>query len=157
MLVGDGPQRRQLHRLAAATGGRIRFTGALPPPAVLAELQQADVFALPIRTRWAGLEPEGLGLAALEAAACGLPVLVGDSGGAPETVQDGRTGYVVDPRDPAAWARRIGSLLLDPDRCTELGGRGRVLVADRYGHLAARRDLRGALRLDRRPIRWAGG
>ena len=53
------------------------------------------MFALPMRTRLAGLNPEGLGLAALEAAACGLPVIVGDSGGAPETVLDGETGFVV--------------------------------------------------------------
>ena len=58
----------------------------------LPELQRPDVFALPMRTRLAGLNPEGLGLAALEAAACGLPVVVGRSGGAPETVQPGRTG-----------------------------------------------------------------
>ena len=61
------------------------------------------MFALPVRTRRAGLEPEGLGLAAIEAAACGLPVVVGISGGTPETVQDGRTGYLVDPRDPRPW------------------------------------------------------
>ena len=70
---------------------------------MIAELQRADVFALPMRTRLAGLNPEGLGLAAVEAAACGLPVVVGRSGGAPETVQPGQTGFVVPPDDPARW------------------------------------------------------
>ena len=54
----------------------MRLTGALPRSAVVAELQRAHAFALPVRTRLAGLNPEGLGLAALEAAACGLPVIV---------------------------------------------------------------------------------
>ena len=54
------------------------------------------MFALPVRTRRAGLEPEGLGLAAIEAAACGLPVVVGISGGTPETVH--RTA------GPATWS-----------------------------------------------------
>ena len=81
---------------------------------MVAELQRADVFALPMRTRLAGLNPEGLGLAALEAAACGLPVVVGRSGGAPETVLAGRTGFVVDPHDHAALADRLLALLADP-------------------------------------------
>ncbi len=157
VLVGDGPQRRALARTAERCGGPVRFTGPLPPWGVAAELRSADVFALPVRTRRAGLEPEGLGLAALEAAASGLPVLVGDSGGAPETVRPGRTGHVVDPRDPDALAERIRELLLDPALAAQLGRRGRAYVAERFGYPAARRQLRAALRLDRVPIRWAGG
>ena len=157
VLVGDGPQRRALVRSAERYGGTVRFTGPLPPWGVAAELRGADLFALPVRTRRLGLEPEGLGLAALEAAASGLPVLIGDSGGAPETVQPGRTGDVVDPRDPVALAERIRELLLDPDRAGDLGRQGREFVAERFGYPAARRQLRAALRLDRVPIRWAGG
>ena len=55
-----------------------------------------DVFALPIRDRWGGLETEGLGLAVLEASAAGLPVVVGRSGGTPSAVLDGTTGHLVD-------------------------------------------------------------
>ena len=112
VLVGDGPQRRRLERLVEqlALSGSVRFTGPLGRPAVIAELQRAQIFALPVRTRLtglfpAGLNPEGLGLAALEAAACGLPVLIGRSGGAPETVRDGVTGFVVDPDRPARAGR----------------------------------------------------
>lgn len=159
VLVGDGPQRARLLRLVdrSGIGGSVRFTGALPPSDVVAELQRSDVFALPVRTQHFGLEPEGLGLAALEAAGCGLPVLVGDSGGAPETVQSGRTGFVVDPRDPDALASRISTLLRDPGMAAELGRLGRAFVAERHGLLAFRRQLRAALRLDRVPIRWPGG
>lgn len=156
VLVGDGPLRRRLEHRAQRLEG-VRFTGALPPSRVVTYLQESDVFALPVRTRRAGLEPEGLGLAAIEAAACGLPVVVGSSGGTPETVEDGRTGYLVDPRDPAAVADRLCELLTDLPRAAAMGAEGRSFVAGRFGAAAARRQLRAALRVDHRPIRWAGG
>ena len=150
VLVGDGPQRRRLTRLAARTGRRnIRFTGALNRAGVRAELQRSAVFAFPVRTRIGGLDPEGLGLAPLEAAACGLPVVVGRSGGAPETVQHGRTGYVVEPDDPYELAGRLAQLLTDTDHAHALGVAGRVFVGERYGSDQARRELRSALQLPR--------
>lgn len=150
VLVGDGPQRRQLVALAdnLRLGGSVRFTGALPRAGVIEELQQAQVFALPVRTRLAGLNAEGLGLAALEAAACGLPVVVGRSGGAVETVQPGRTGFVVDPRDVGELAGRIVELLDDPARAAAMGNRGRAQVVGRFGHERMRATLRTALDLD---------
>ncbi|SDS06578.1 phosphatidylinositol alpha-1,6-mannosyltransferase [Friedmanniella luteola] len=149
VLVGDGPERAALTRLAGALGlaPTVRMTGALDRDAVLAELRAARVFALPVRSRWGGLYAEGLGLAAVEAAACGLPVVVGRSGGAPETVVDGRTGAVVEPDDPAAVAGAVRTLLLDPARAAALGAAGRRHVAARYGADAARRTLRAALEL----------
>ena len=146
VLVGDGPQRRRLARLATRTGQRnIRFAGALNRVGVRAELQRSDVFAFPVRTRLGGLDPEGLGLAPLEAAACELPVVVGRAGGAPETVRHGRTGYVVDPDDPYELAGRLSQLLADPDHAHALGVAGRVFVGERYGSEQARRTLRSAL------------
>ncbi|GAA1437494.1 glycosyltransferase family 4 protein [Microlunatus lacustris] len=149
VLVGDGPERRALTRLVGelGIGPTVRMTGALPREGVLAELQAARVFALPVRTRWRGLYAEGLGLAAVEAAACGLPVVVGRSGGAPETVLEGRTGSVVDPADPVALAEAVRPLLLDPARGRALGAAGRAHVAARFGADAARRTLRTALAL----------
>ena len=148
VLVGDGPERRRLERQARRSGlGGVMFTGALDPSGVLAQLQRADVFALPFRTRLGGLDPEGLGLAALEAAACELPVVVGRSGGAPETVEHGRTGYVVEPDDPYELATRLSDLIADPDHARELGAAGRRFVSDRYGAERARRILRTALGL----------
>lgn len=150
VLVGDGPQRAALHRQAGRLGltPTVRWTGAVPRAAVVAELQAARVFALPVRSRWAGLNAEGLGLAAIEAAACGLPVVVGASGGAPETVRDGETGYVVDPEDPYALAAVIAALLLDPDRAAVMGAAGRAHVAARYGRGQARLTLGRALGTD---------
>lgn len=147
-IVGDGPLRRRLQQDASALdlGRNVRWAGALPRSAVVRELHRADVFVLPMRTRLAGLNPEGLGLAALEAAACGLPVIVGNSGGAPETLQHGRTGFVVDT-DPDQLASRLTALLLDPAWARRMGAEGRRFVLSRYGSEAARITLRRALAL----------
>jgi phosphatidyl-myo-inositol dimannoside synthase len=154
VLVGDGPQAPRLRLLAERpeVAGTVVFAGALDARGVADRLRGADVFALPVRTRWAGLNPEGLGLAALEAAACGLPVLVGDSGGAPETVLDGVSGRALPSDDPAAWTAALLALLADPVAARAMGERGRRLVQDRFGAEQARRTLRAALRLDADPV-----
>ena len=149
VVVGDGPQRRRLLGLAARLGlsGTVTWTGALPRADVRRLLQAADVFALPVRTRLGGLNPEGLGLAALEAAACGLPVVVGASGGAPETVRPGQTGFLVDPDDAAGLAERVSLLLTDPELARRLGGAGRTYVARSFGAPVVGATLRRALDL----------
>ena len=150
VLVGDGPHRRHLQRLVTrlGIGCSVRMVGPLTRSQVLVELQQASVFALPVRTRLWGLNPEGLGLAAIEAAACGLPVVIGRSGGAPETVLDGRSGFVVDPDDEAEVAARISELLLDPALAGSFGAQGRRFVLSEFGTARARATLRSALALD---------
>jgi phosphatidylinositol alpha-1,6-mannosyltransferase len=125
--------------------GTVRFTGALPRAGVRAELQRARVFALPVQTRLAGLNPEGLGLAALEAAACGLPVIIGDSGGAPETVRDGQSGFVIPPDDHRMLADRLVLLLNDPERSRAMGADGRAYVRQRFSSDLARATLRRVL------------
>lgn len=149
IIVGDGPLRRRLERRIRdlELSDCARLLGALPPAAVISQLQQADVFALPVRTRLAGLNPEGLGLAALEAAACELPVIVGDSGGAPETVCDGETGFVVPSGDHALLAERLMLLLDNPALAQEMGVRGRQHVAAHFSTDVARARLREVLDL----------
>jgi phosphatidylinositol alpha-1,6-mannosyltransferase len=87
---------------------------------------------MPCRTRRGGLDVEGLGMVYLEAAACGKPVVAGTSGGAPETVQEGVTGHVVDPRSPADVARVLTGLLDDPARAAAMGAAGRRWVEQRW-------------------------
>lgn len=154
VLVGDGPQAPRLRRLVEQTGiaGTVVFAGALGPAGVAEQLRAAQVFALPVRTRWAGLNPEGLGLAALEAAACGLPVLVGDSGGAGETVLDGVSGRVLPGDDAAAWSGAVLELLRDPATARAMGERGRRHVQHRFGREQARGTLRAALRPGPDPV-----
>ena len=91
-------------------GPALALSGALEPAGVRAQLQRAHVFAVPMRTRLGGLNPEGLGLAALEAGACGLPVVIGNSGGAPETATED-TGLGVDGRDRGSIVAAIDALL----------------------------------------------
>jgi phosphatidylinositol alpha-1,6-mannosyltransferase len=87
-----------------------------------------DVYAMPCRTRAGGLDVEGLGIVYLEASASGLPVVGGDSGGAPDAVLEGETGYVIGGRDVAAIARRVGDLLEDRALAEAMGAAGRNWV-----------------------------
>jgi phosphatidyl-myo-inositol dimannoside synthase len=104
----------------------------VPPHELPGHYAAGDVFAMPCRTRRAGLDVEGLGMVFLEAAACGRPVVAGTSGGAPETVQEGVTGHVVDPRSPDAVAATIADLLDDPARARAMGAAGRAWVEQRW-------------------------
>jgi len=127
LLVGDGPRRAALHRLAQSCGvaGAVVCTGSVPWSELPWYYAAGDVFAMPCRTRGHGLDVEGLGLVFLEASATGLPVVVGDAGGARETVRAGDTGELVDGRDVAAVARAVAPLLADPERAAAMGLRGR--------------------------------
>jgi phosphatidyl-myo-inositol dimannoside synthase len=149
ILVGDGPDRPRLESMITRLGlaGTVRMAGAMPRAGVITALQQADLFALPVRTRLVGLNPEGLGLAGLEAAACGLPVIIGDSGGAPETVRHGKSGFVVDPHDSVELAKKITTLLTDRELARTMGAAGRCLVEESFSSRRARATLRRALLL----------
>ncbi|MFB7213309.1 glycosyltransferase family 4 protein [Streptomyces sp. NPDC056255] len=141
VVVGRGPDEARLRRLAARySGGAVHFAGGVAHTDTPPYYAAADVFAMPCRTRRAGLEAEGLGIVFLEAAASGLPVVVGDSGGAPDTVLDGRTGRVVDGTDPAAVAGALTGILLDPDR-EAMGAAGREWVRESWSWDASARHL----------------
>jgi glycosyltransferase involved in cell wall biosynthesis len=134
LLVGGGPAERSLRRAVAAGGvaDSVVFTGPVDTAELPTHYAAGDVFAMPCRTRRAGLDVEGLGMVFLEAAACGRPVVAGTSGGAPEAVREGVTGHVVDPRSPTAVADTIAGLLADPDRARALGAAGRAWVEERW-------------------------
>jgi len=106
----------------------VRFTGPVPATELPAHYAAGDVFAMPCRTRRGGLDVEGLGIVYLEASATGLPVVGGDSGGAPDAILDGETGYVVGGRDVAALAQRLIALLQDPAGAKAMGEKGRAWV-----------------------------
>ncbi|MFI9200758.1 glycosyltransferase family 4 protein [Streptomyces sp. NPDC053048] len=134
LIVGGGPYERDLRRLAADTdvAHAVRFTGAVPWEELPAHFGAGDVFAMPCRTRRGGLDVEGLGIVYLEASATGLPVVAGDSGGAPDAVLDGETGYVVRGGSPEETADRIVTLLQDPELRRRMGERGREWVEERW-------------------------
>ncbi|GGL85390.1 glycosyl transferase family 1 [Streptomyces fumigatiscleroticus] len=134
LIVGGGPYELDLRRLARATGvaGSVRFTGSVPWSELPAHYGAGDVFAMPCRTRRSGLDVEGLGIVYLEASATGLPVVAGDSGGAPDAVLDGETGWVVPGGSPAQAADRIVALLKDAELRRRMGERGRAWVEERW-------------------------
>lgn len=141
LIVGDGAQRRALGRLVDELGLRedVVFAGAKPWAETPPYFAAGDVFCMPTRTRKAGFEVEGLGIVYLEASACGLPVVAGDSGGAPDAVQDGVTGYVVNGRSLDDIADRVSTLLLEHDLAVQMGEQGRRWVEQswRWVDLAA--------------------
>ncbi|MDQ0953087.1 phosphatidylinositol alpha-1,6-mannosyltransferase [Streptomyces phaeochromogenes] len=134
LIVGGGPYEKDLRRLAYETGvvGSVRFTGAVPWSELPAHYGAGDVFAMPCRTRRGGLDVEGLGIVYLEASATGLPVVAGDSGGAPDAVLDGETGWVVRGGSPEDAADRIVALLGDPELRCRMGERGREWVEEKW-------------------------
>ncbi|MGW2769485.1 glycosyltransferase family 4 protein [Streptomyces sp. NPDC001275] len=134
LIVGGGPYEKELRALAARTGvsGSVRFTGAVPWAELPAHYGAGDVFAMPCRTRRGGLDVEGLGIVYLEASATGLPVVAGDSGGAPDAVLDGETGWVVRGGSPEETADRVVTLLGDAALRRRMGERGRSWVEERW-------------------------
>jgi phosphatidylinositol alpha-1,6-mannosyltransferase len=134
LIVGGGPYENDLHALALSRGvaDSVRFTGAVPWEELPAHYGAGDVFAMPCRTRRGGLDVEGLGIVYLEASATGLPVVAGDSGGAPDAVLNGETGWVVPGGSPTAAAERVIELLQDPDLRRRMGERGRAWVEEKW-------------------------
>jgi len=130
LLVGGGPDRDRLRRLARSCGVAedVVFTGSVPAAELPVYYAAGDVYAMPCRTRRGGLDVEGLGIVYLEASATGLPVIAGNSGGAPDAVRDGETGYVVDGRDLTALVDRLTELLTDRELAAKLGVAGREWV-----------------------------
>ncbi|MFE4393859.1 MULTISPECIES: glycosyltransferase family 4 protein [Streptomycetaceae] len=144
VLVGRGPDEDRLRGLALrlTEPGSVVFTGGLDHAATAVHYAEADVFAMPCRTRRLGLEAEGLGIVFLEAAAAGLPVVVGRSGGAPDTVLDGVTGAVVDGRAPAEVAAALTRILLAPPaERARMGAAGRRWAEEHWTWEASARRL----------------
>jgi phosphatidylinositol alpha-1,6-mannosyltransferase len=134
LLVGQGPYREHLESLVAEHNlhESITFIGRIQ----YADLPQficcGDIFAMPSRSRLMGLEVEGLGIVYLEASSCGLPVIAGKSGGAPDAVVDGTTGVVVDGEDDKQIAQEVIKLFNDPVASNAMGSRGRQWIVDNW-------------------------
>ena len=127
VVAGDGPLRDRLltWRASLRHPDQVEVRGFIDD--VPAFWHTCRCAVLPSRA-------EGFGLAAAEAAACGLPVVATRTSSLPELVEHGRTGLLVAVDDPAALATALGDLLRDPARCRTLGQAGRALVADRFDH-----------------------
>ena len=134
LLIGTGPYLKHLENLAKkfSVQDSITFIGRIQYADLPRYISAGDVFAMPSRSRLAGLEVEGLGIVYLEASACGLPVVAGKSGGAPDAVLEGETGITVDGRDPAEIASAVIYLFDNPIKANEMGQRGREWIISNW-------------------------
>ena len=134
LLVGEGPYRAELEKRSVALGvrDRITFIGRVQHSELPEYICAGDIFAMPSRSRLAGLEVEGLGIVYLEASACGLPVIGGTSGGAPDAVLEGETGFSVDGTSATAIAEAAIRLLEDAQYSAQLGDQGRQWIIDQW-------------------------
>ena len=141
VIASTGRDEDRLRKLAAELRAPVSFLGRVPHDDLPALYGCADVFSMMCRNRWGGLEQEGFGIVFVEAAACGIPQVAGDSGGAAEAVEDGVTGYVMaDPSDAAGLAARIATILDDDMLRASMGAASRRRAQQEFDYdvLAAR-------------------
>ncbi len=144
-IVGRGRLEGRLRKVAATLEVPADFHVNVPWIDLPIRYREMDLFAMPCRSRWLGLEQEGLGIVFLEAAASGLPVVAGASGGAPETVLPGKSGFVVHDRDGLVEALQM--LVADPVRSKHMGEAGRRLMESDYSWDGVMERLRSGLEL----------
>ena len=141
LIGGTGRDQDRLQKIINETGAPVRLLGRVSNDDLPLLYGCADVFMMLCRNRWAGLEQEGFGIVFAEAAACAVPQIAGDSGGAAEAVVDGETGYVIaDPNDVNAVVERLTALLED-DRARgamAMASRARAVAEFDYSVLVAR-------------------
>ena len=134
LFVGVGPRQKKLDQLVRSheLSNYIRFVGRIAYDALPDYFRLGDLFVMPSRSRLAGLEVEGLGIVYLEASACGIPVVAGAPGGAPDAIIQGKTGLVVDGTKVDEIARTINELLDNPTQLAAMGQAGRAWTVERW-------------------------
>ena len=134
VLVGVGPHKDYLEKLALKlnVSDCVTFIGRINYAELPKYICLGDIFAMPSRSRFFGLEVEGLGIVYLEASACGLPVVGGKSGGAPDAVLVGETGVVVDGTNSSEIADACIELLNNPELCALMGANGRAWIIENW-------------------------
>ena len=134
VLVGVGPHQKFLENLVAKlnVADCVTFIGRINYSELPKYICVGDIFAMPSRSRFFGLEVEGLGIVYLEASACGLPVVGGKSGGAPDAVLVGETGVVVDGTNSSEIAEACIDLLNNPELCALMGATGRTWIIENW-------------------------
>ncbi|MEY3636003.1 MAG: hypothetical protein RL147_432 [Actinomycetota bacterium] len=134
LIVGQGPYKEKLVKKVRQLNleEHVTFAGRINYEQLPEYICAGDLFAMPSRSRFAGLEVEGLGIAYLEASACGLPVIAGSSGGAPDAVEDGKTGQVVNGTDTKAIALAVIKFLKNPESSKRMGEYGRTWVVEKW-------------------------
>ncbi len=134
LLIGEGSYKKELEQRIKSLGleSRVTFVGRVQYADLPRYICVGDVFAMPSRSRLAGLEVEGLGIVYLEASACGLPVIGGISGGAPDAILQGETGFSVDGTSAHEVALALARVLADKELAQRLGTRGRQWIIEKW-------------------------
>jgi phosphatidylinositol alpha-1,6-mannosyltransferase len=134
LMIGEGPYREVLTKMVSELNlsEAVTFIGRIQYKELPRYICTGDIFVMPSRSRLAGLEVEGLGIVYLEASACALPVIAGRSGGAPDAVDEGVTGYSVDGTAALEVSKAIIKLFNDPVRAKEMGQAGRGWIIDKW-------------------------
>ena len=134
LLVGEGPYREHLEKLVTNNNleTAVTFIGRIQYKELPMYICAGNIFAMPSRSRLMGLEVEGLGIVYLEASACGLAVLAGNSGGAPDAVVQNKTGLVVDGTDNKQIAAAAIELLTNVESSQKMGIAGRQWIVDNW-------------------------
>ena len=134
LLVGEGPYRKHLEKLVMKSSleQNVTFAGRIMYDKLPSYLSAADLFAMPSRSRFFGLEVEGLGIVYLEASACGIPVVAGNSGGAPDAVLEGVTGLCVDGTNIEQITAAIVEICSDAERASHMGAAGRNWIVNQW-------------------------
>ena len=134
LMVGEGPYRKNLTKMVEKLKltQAVTFIGRIQYKDLPRYICAGDIFAMPSRSRLAGLEVEGLGIVYLEASSCALPVVAGRSGGAPDAVDEGVTGFSVDGTSTVEISSAIIKLLDDPAKAKEMGAAGRSWIIEKW-------------------------
>lgn len=134
LLVGEGPYRAHLQKLVKKHNleAAVTFIGRIHYQDLPTYICVGDIFAMPSRSRLMGLEVEGLGIVYLEASSCGLPVLAGNSGGAPDAVVQNETGLVVNGTNDQQIATSAIQLLTNVKASQKMGAVGRQWIVDNW-------------------------
>ena len=150
LIVGGGPHKQNLHKKAfdLNINSNVTLTGSVPWEQLPTFYASADVFAMPVRTRNFGFDVEGLGIVYLEASASAVPVIAGNSGGAPDAVINEVTGYVLDPKNKNLLVEKIVNLLLNPDLRNRLGKQGRSWIEKQWQWPSRHLQIRKLLSTD---------
>ncbi|MFM7047589.1 MAG: glycosyltransferase family 4 protein [Actinomycetota bacterium] len=147
LIGGTGRDQSRLQKLIDELKAPVRLLGRVNDDDLPMLYGCADAFMMLCRNRWGGLEQEGFGIVFAEAAACAVPQIAGDSGGAAEAVVDGQTGFVIrNPRDVDAVARRLQELLADASRRNSMGMASRSRAVSEFDYSVLVNRLAAALR-----------
>ncbi len=147
LIAGEGPYRPELERRVRWMGleADVVFAGFVASEELPSYYRAADVMVVPSREFVPGLPIEGFGIAYVEAAACGTPTVGGSGGGTEESIEDGVTGFRVEPGDAEAIADAVLKLLEDRALAERFGRAGRERAVERFDWAIQARRLRAFL------------